>query len=295
MKPNFEGRTALVTGAGKGLGRAYALWLAARGANVVVNNRVHPDRPSSAQAVCDEIRQAGGKAVPDEHAVETEAGGRAMVNTALQAFGQLDILVCNAGIVCNARYDEMSAGDFHRVMDVNFWGSMYPAIAALPLMSRAGYGRIIMTVSTAGLFGQASSPYYGASRSALIGFVRSVARDIEADKDIRINMISPAGYTDMARAHIDPKFEEFMSPSKVAPVVGWLASERCQRSGLILHAGCGRVRRIKIMGAPRLEIHDDDVDACWPGLDDMSGAEEALSSFDAGRAMNPELYPQPMA
>jgi NAD(P)-dependent dehydrogenase (short-subunit alcohol dehydrogenase family) len=256
----------------------------------VVNNRVHPDRASSAQSVSDEIRRAGGKAVPDEHAVETEAGGHGMVNTALQAFGRLDILVCNAGIVCNASYDQMSTADFHRVMDVNFWGSMYPAIAALPLMSRSGWGRIIMTVSTAGLFGQARSPYYGASRSALIGFVRSVAKDIETDKDIRINMISPAGYTDMARAHIDPKFEEFMSPSKVAPVVGWLASERCQRSGLILHAGCGRVRRIKIMGAPRLEINGEDVDACWPGLDDMSGAEEALSSFDAGKAMNPELY-----
>ena len=286
----FDGRTALVTGAGKGLGRAYALWLAAHGANVVVNNRVHPDRPSSAHAVCEEIRAAGGKAVPDEHAVETEAGGLGMVDTAVRAFGQLDILVCNAGIVSNARYDEMVVADFQRVMDVNFWGSMYPAIAALPLMAECGYGRIVMTVSTAGLFGQARSPYYGASRSALIGFVRSVAHDIEPGKDIRINMISPAGYTDMARAHIDAKFEEFMSPAKVAPVVGWLASERCDRSGLILHAGCGRVRRIKIVGAPRVEIQGDDVDACWPALDEMSGAQEATSSFDAGKAMNPELY-----
>ena len=290
MTLNFAGRVALVTGAGKGLGRAYALWLAAHGARLVVNNRVHADRASSAQTVVAEIRAAGGDAVADEHGVETEAGGRAMVAAALQAYGRVDILICNAGITSAARYDVLSASDFHRVMDINFWGSMYPAMAVLPHMSRAGFGRIVTTVSTAGLFGQAQSAYYGASRSALIGFVRSVALDIEPNKDIHINMISPAGYTDMARAHIDAKFEAFMSPAKVAPVVGWLASERCRRSGLILHAGCGRVRRVQIMGAPRVDIRNDDVDDCWPALDEIAGGQEFSSSFAAGKSMNPEIY-----
>jgi NAD(P)-dependent dehydrogenase (short-subunit alcohol dehydrogenase family) len=291
MTLSFEGRVALITGAGKGLGRAYALWLAARGALVVVNNRVHEDKPSSAQAVVAEIHAAGGKAVADEHAVETEAGGRAMVGTALRTWGRIDIVVCNAGVTDYAAYDALSAANFQRLMDINFWGSAYPVMAALPQMAKAGYGRVITTVSTAGLFGQARSAYYGASRSALIGFVRSLAIDAEADgKDIRLNMISPAGYTDMARAHIDPKFEDFMSPAKVAPVVGWLASERCQRSGLILHAGCGRARRVQVVGAPRIEIPGEDVDACWPALDDMAGAQEFSHSFAAGKSMNPEIY-----
>ncbi len=291
MNTRLDGKVVLVTGAGKGLGRAYALWLAQHGACVVVNNRVHPDRPSSAQAVVDEIRAAGGQAVADGHAVETEEGGQAMVQAALDTWGRLDAVVCNAGITSPAPYDQLSAAEFHRVMDINFWGSTYPVLAALPHMAQTGYGRIVTTLSTAGLFGQAQSAYYGASRSALIGFMRSLALDVPADKDIRFNMISPAGYTDMARAHIDPKFEEFMSSEKVAPVVGWLVSDRCQRSGLILHAGCGRVRRVQIVGGQHQEIHNEDVDACWPALDDMTGAQEFGSSFAAGRSMNPEIYP----
>jgi NAD(P)-dependent dehydrogenase (short-subunit alcohol dehydrogenase family) len=292
MTLQFEGRVALVTGAGKGLGRAYALWLAKHGATVVVNNRVHPGVPSSAAKVVAEIIAAGGRAVADEHAVETEEGSRAMIEQAIAACGKLDILVCNAGITSYAKYTELSAAEFHRVMDINFWGSAYPVLAALPHMAQAGYGRIVTTVSTAGMFGQAKGAYYGASRSALIGFVRSIGIDAVADgKDVRINMISPAGYTDMARAHIDQKWEEFMSPFKVAPVVGWLASEACERSGLILHAGCGRVRRIKLMGSQRVEIGNEDVQACWPALDDMQGAQESDSSFGAGKLMNPEIYP----
>lgn len=291
MDLRFDGQTALITGAGKGLGRAYALWLAARGASVVVNNRVHPDVPSSAQKVVDEIVAKGGRAVADHHAVESEAGGEAMVETACRAFGKLDILVCNAGVVSYANYDALSAAEFHRVMDINFWGSAYPVMAALPRMSKANYGRIVMTVSTAGLFGQPKSAYYAASRSAMIGFARTIGIDTEAEgKDIRINMISPAGYTDMARAHIDPKWEEFMSPFKVAPVVGWLGSPLCKQSGMILHAGCGRVRRVKLMGSQRVEIANGDVQACWPALDDMEGAQESASSFAAGKLMNPELY-----
>lgn len=290
----FDGQVAVITGAGKGLGRAYALWLAARGAKVVVNNRVHPDVPSSAQQVVDEIREAGGEAVADHHAVETAASGAAIVATAYDTWGRLDLLVCNAGVTASAPYDRLEAEAFHRVMDVNFWGSVYPMMAALPRMAAAGYGRIVATVSTAGLFGQPNAAYYAASRSALIGFVRSAGIDAEAaGKDLRLNMISPAGYTDMARAHIAPQWESFMSPAKVAPVVGWLGSPLCRESGLILHAGCGRVRRIKVMGAPRVEIADEDVQACWPALEDMRDAQESASSFAAGRLMNPEIYGDP--
>jgi len=287
----FAGRVALVTGAGKGLGRAYALWLARQGVAVVVNNRVHADRPSSAEAVVGQIEALGGRAVADHHAVEAADGGAGMVERALQAFGRLDLLICNAGVTAYADYDALSAADFQRVMDINFWGSVNPVIAALPHMAASGYGRIVMTLSTAGLFGQPRSAYYGASRSALIGFARSIGIDTEAaGQDIRINMISPAGFTDMARGHIDDRWAEFMSPDKVAPVVGWLGSDRCQRSGLILHAGCGRVRRVCVMGCTPQEIEAGDVDALWPALVDLQDANEYGSSFAAGRSMNPEIY-----
>jgi NAD(P)-dependent dehydrogenase (short-subunit alcohol dehydrogenase family) len=291
MALQFDGRVALITGAGKGLGRAYALWLAQQGATVVVNNRVHPNVPSSAAKVVAEIIAAGGRALVDEHAIETEEGSRAMIEQVIATCGKLDILVCNAGVTSYANYTELNAGEFHRVLDINFWGSAYPVLFALPYMAKRDYGRIVTTISTAGMFGQAKAAYYSASRSALIGFVRSIGIDADADgKEIRINMISPAGYTDMARAHIDQKWEEFMSPSKVAPVVGWLASEGCDRSGLILHAGCGRVRRVKLMGSQHVEIVNEDVQACWPALDNMLGAQESDSSFSAGKLMNPEIY-----
>lgn len=291
MSIRFDDQVVIVTGSGKGLGRAYSLWLAARGAKVVVNNRTHTGVPSSAQAVVDEIVKRGGQAVADHNEVESESGGRAMIDLAYSTYGRLDAVVCNAGVTSYADYDQLDPAEFHRVMNINFWGSVYPVMAALPRMKAAGYGRIVMTLSTAGLFGQPRSPYYGASRSALIGFARSIGIDTEAaGVDIRLNMISPAGYTDMARQHIDPKWEEFMSPDKVAPVVGWLASARCTRSGLILHAGCGRVRRVQIMGAPRQEIRNEDIDALWPALDDMTGAQESASSFAAGRLMNPEIF-----
>lgn len=294
LKPEFAadlaGRVALVTGAGKGLGRAYALWLSSHGAQVVVNNRAHAGKPSSAQAVVEEIRAAGGNAVADEHAVEDEAGGQAMVDAALRAYGRIDAVICNAGVTHYAEYDQLSVADFRRVMDINFWGSVHPVLAALPHMRDAGFGRIILTASTAGLFGQPKSAYYAASKSAMIGFVRSLAIDIGESKDIRVNIISPAGFTDMARQHIDARHEEFMSPARVAPVVGWLASAACNRSGLILRAGCGRVRRAMIMEGRPIEIPGEDVAACWPALDDMSGAVEAATSFESGKVLMPEVF-----
>jgi NAD(P)-dependent dehydrogenase (short-subunit alcohol dehydrogenase family) len=286
----MTGRVALVTGAGKGLGRSYALWFARRGATVIVNNRTQANRPSSARAVVEEVRAAGGVAEIDEHDVQSEAGCQAMVQAAVDAFGRLDILVANAGVDDKASYDELSAEVFRRVMDVNFWGTVYPVIAAIPHMVASRYGRIVATLSTAGLFGQPRSAYYGASKSALVGMIRSMALDIPDDMDIRLNMIAPAGFTEKARPYIDPRHEQFMSPDRVAPVVGWLASDLCDRSGLILHAGCGRVRRVQIVGAPPMEIRDDDVACCWPQLDDMRGAEEFAMSFAAGRSMNPEIY-----
>jgi NAD(P)-dependent dehydrogenase (short-subunit alcohol dehydrogenase family) len=147
-----------------------------------------------------------------------------------------------------------------------------------------------MSVSSGGLFGQEVSAAYAASRSAIIGFARSVAVDTRDAGDIQVNMIAPSAYTDMAKGGgKDPRYADLMSPAKVAPVVGWLCSPECTESGLILHAGSGRVRRIQIVGGRPVELVDDNMAACRADLDDMSGAEEAPYASAAGRVLRPEV------
>jgi NAD(P)-dependent dehydrogenase (short-subunit alcohol dehydrogenase family) len=190
---HFEGRVALITGAGKSLGRAYALWLAAQGAAVVVNNRVHPGVPSSAQAVVDEIVAAGGRAIADGHSVEDAAGARAMVDAAYTAFGRLDILVCNAGISrVNRPFQSMSIDEIREVVDVNLWGTLLPLHAAFPRMVEAGYGRIVLTTSQVGLFGRAGSSAYACTKSAMIGLARAVGWDGHPH-NVRVNVVAPGG------------------------------------------------------------------------------------------------------
>jgi NAD(P)-dependent dehydrogenase (short-subunit alcohol dehydrogenase family) len=290
MSLNFENRVAIVTGAGKGLGRAYAIWLAERGARIVVNNRIHPDTPSSAEAVVREIRDAGGTAVADHSAVDDEAGGEAMAQTALKAFGRLDILINNAGIVDDALFTDLSLDRMRRIMDINFWGSLYPTRAAFPIMLEQGYGRIVLSCSQAGLYGQKEGSLYGASKSALIGFGRTLGREVPEGVDLRINLITPAAYTPMSARSVDTKWSDYMSPFKVCPAVGWLASDKCQESGIILNAGAGRVRRARIVEGPVVDIVGDDISNCFPALDDLSNPVEAGSSFESGMILMPELF-----
>ena len=205
----------------------------------------------------------------------------------------MDLLVCNAAIDEHfTPFRDISLNTLREIMDINLWGTMYPVHAAWKHMLGRAYGRIILTSSQAGLFGQSASVGYSTSKAAMIGMARALTRDASdaGDADIRINVIARAAFTPMSSKALDPKWAEFLSPFKVAPVVGWLASELCDRSGMILHAGCGRVRRVKLMGAPRVEIRNEDMEACWPQLDNMEGAEESASSFHAGKLMNPELY-----
>jgi NAD(P)-dependent dehydrogenase (short-subunit alcohol dehydrogenase family) len=280
----------VVTGAGKGLGRAYALWLAARGAAVVVNNRVHSGIPSSAHAVAEEIRTAGGQATADEHDISIEAGAAELIKAAYRQFGRLDILICNAAITTpSSAFHELSLNDIRRTMDVNLWGTIYPLYAALPGLIKAGYGRIVLTTSTAGLFGIKGGAAYGASKAAMIGLSRSIARDIPDGCDVRINLVSPAAYTPMSSKDLGEQYADFLSPMKVAPVVGWLASEQCSHSGLILHAGAGRVSRVRVVEGIPIDIVDEDVARLWPVLDQDLPAQEFTNSFGSGAALMPEL------
>jgi NAD(P)-dependent dehydrogenase (short-subunit alcohol dehydrogenase family) len=286
----FDGQVALVTGAGKGMGRAYALWMAERGAKVVVNNRVRPGQPSSASEVVDEIRALGGEAVVDTHPVEDETSGTKMVQTALDAFGRIDIVVSNAGIMEFDDFRDLDLEAFRRTMDINFWGSVYPVMAAVPLLLEQGYGRIVMTTSSAGVYGQSKSAAYSASRAAVVGFARSIAADTRDTSGFGINLVLPSAYTQASSSFHNPAHAEFMSPARAAAVVGWLCSSDCTRSGLILHAGYGRVRRIQVFEGKVIDIPDEDLRLCWPDLDDMEGASEPVNSGITGREMRSEIY-----
>jgi NAD(P)-dependent dehydrogenase (short-subunit alcohol dehydrogenase family) len=292
MSLRFDGQVALVTGAGRGIGRAYCEWLSARGAKVVVNNRVHADQPSAARVVAQAIADSGGAAIADEHAVDDEAGCRAMVQAALDAFGRLDILICNAaisGLQHAAELDVLDIGAFRRMMDINFWGSVMPLMAALPHMYARNYGRIVLTSSAAGLYGQRGGAHYGASKTALIGVVRALLLESAKRKaDIKANIVVPYAKTDMTRS-IPPHLADLMAPRQVAKVTGWLCSDQCTRNGDMFAAGGGRIRRVVIAESKPLDLTGEDLSALMPLLDGLDSPQISRNAADSSFGLVPEL------
>ena len=241
-------RTAIVTGAGKGLGRAYALHLASRGAAVLVNNRRHPgesDAQTSAMLTVAAIRTAGGIAEANWSDVSDAASGDTMVAQALGCFGRLDIVVANAGIDKARSFHKQSMADFRAVFDVGFFGNLYLAHAAWPHLVQQAYGRVILTASSAGLYANHGMAAYASSKAAVIGLMRTLA--IEGRKyGVLANVISPYGYSQMTAPHMSDEMQRDFDPALVAPLVGWLASEACDVSGEVLVSGAGLLRRARI-------------------------------------------------
>ena len=283
MNDDFAGQVAVVTGAGGGLGRAYALWLAKAGVKVVVNNRARAGRASVAEAVAREIRDAGGTAVANEDSIEDPAGAARLIAAALDSFGRLDILVCNAGITTFAPLDDMSAEDFQQIMNVNFYGSLYPIQAALKPMYTAGYGRIVATASTAAWYPIPGISAYAASKSALIGLARTLGAEA-ADRDVRINLIAPMAYTPMSYGHMDESLAALFSTDHIAPVVGWLCAPSCDRSGAILTIGGGEVRRVGIVEGRGQRIEPDMADL-WARLESLEGSKERATGMETANSL----------
>jgi len=289
MDLRFDGRVALVTGAGKGLGRAYAVWLAAHGAKVVVNNRVRPGQPSSAREVVEAIRAAGGEAVAAEAPVETEAGAALMLKTALDTWGRLDILVCNAGISPGGTFHKVDMALFREVFDVNYWGTVYALYAALPRMKKAGYGRVVFTTSTAGLFGQIGMTSYAATKAAVLGLMRCLALE-NAGANLRFNAISPFAVTnDKVEKLVPPPLRAMMGADRVAPMVGWLCSEQCTQNAMIFFAGGGRYRRDVMAEGPRVDFDGDDLSSVIDQIESTATLEPRKHSGVAGIKLIPEL------
>ncbi len=247
-------RVVIVTGAGKGLGRAYALDLAAQGASVVVNNR-WSDRgqPSSAEAVAAEIRAGGGQAVANLESAEDPDAGEAMVAQALTEFGRLDAVVSNAGVPETLRLHRQTREGFQKIFDINFFGAFHLIQAAWPALSASKAGRIVVSASSAGLHGGDGMAAYASSKAALIGLVRGLAVE-GAPRGLKINAIAPYAVTAMTEQHLAPGMAERMDPAAVAPLVSWLVSEACAVTGRTLVSGGGRLRAAFAVEGPPVDL-----------------------------------------
>jgi NAD(P)-dependent dehydrogenase (short-subunit alcohol dehydrogenase family) len=245
----FDGRVAIVTGAGGGLGREHALLLAARGAKVVVNDlggAVDGTGGSAepAERTAKEIQGLGGVAVADSNTVATAEGGQAILDTALEAFGRVDIVVNNAGVLRDKAFHNLTPELLDPVLDVHLRGAFHVTRPAWARMREAGYGRVLFTASNAGILGNFGQSNYGAAKMGLVGLARVLAQE-GARYGIRANVLAPIARTRMTEellGQLAPKLD----PRLVAPVAAWLVHEDCPVSGEIYSVGGGRVARFFI-------------------------------------------------
>ncbi|QXW03627.1 MULTISPECIES: SDR family NAD(P)-dependent oxidoreductase [Rhodococcus] len=249
----FDGRVAVITGAGRGIGREYALLLASKGAKVVVNDPgvgISGENTDSgvASAVVAEITAAGGDAVASTASVATAPGGQAIVNAAIEHYGRIDILIHNAGNNRYAPLTEMTYEDFDAVLDVHLRGAFHVLRPAFPLMCDAGYGRIVLTSSIGGLYGNNRIANYAASKAGIIG-LSNVAAIEGADHGVLSNVVIPAAITRLADG-IDTSSYPPMGPELTAPTAAWLAHESCSVTGEMLVTIGGRVARAFIAETP---------------------------------------------
>ncbi len=249
----FDDRVAVVTGGGRGLGRSYALLLASLGAKVVVNDPgggLTGDGADAAPAetVVREIAAAGGEAIASTDSVATPDGGKAIVDAALDRYGRVDILVHNAGNVRRASLREMTYDDFEAVVDVHLRGAFHVVRPSFPVMCEAGYGRIVLTSSIGGLYGNHEVANYAVAKAGVIG-LSNVAAIEGAAHGVKSNVIVPAAVTRMANG-IDTSVYPPMGTELVAPAVGWLAHQTCSITGEILIALAGRVATAVVAETP---------------------------------------------
>jgi NAD(P)-dependent dehydrogenase (short-subunit alcohol dehydrogenase family) len=273
----FDGRVAVITGAGRGLGRAYALLLASRGAKVVVNDNGSSIKGAGvdagpAEEVAREIRSAGGEAVARTDSVSTPDGGGAIIKAALDHYGRIDILIHNAGNVRAASLKDMTQEDFDSVLDVHLRGAFHVVRPAFGHMCKAGYGRVVLTSSIGGLYGNHKVANYGVAKAGMIGLSNVVALEGAAE-GVKCNIIVPGAVTRMAEG-IDISAYPPMGPELVAPVVGWLAHESCSITGEMLISIAGRVAKACFAESPGVYR------AAW-SVEDVAANIDAIRNTDA--------------
>lgn len=261
-------RVLVVTGAGKGLGRAFALHAAANGMRVLVNNRRRDGEASSADAVAAEIRAVGGDAVADYHDVRDDGAAQALVDGALKAWGRLDAVTLNAGVNGPAaRFSAQTGESFRDVLETNFFANLGILQAALPHVIASGAGRVILVASSAGLYGVRGRAPYAASKGALIGLGLTLSHELRRD-GVGVNVLAPYATTQMTADAMSTAEDvgQRMTPESVAPLATWLASAECQANGEIWVAGGHYVRRARMTEGDG---------AAFEGLSDVPAALEA--------------------
>jgi NAD(P)-dependent dehydrogenase (short-subunit alcohol dehydrogenase family) len=294
MAIRFDGKVAIVTGAGGGLGKAHALELARRGARVVVNDlggAVDGSGGSSqaAQDVVAEIKALGGEAVANGGSVSDREGAQSIVRDALHAFGTVDILINNAGILRDKSFAKMPLDDFELVLKVHLLGSVYCTQAAWPIMADKGYGRIVMTTSSSGLYGNFGQSNYGTAKMGLVGLMNTLKLEGER-KGIRVNTIAPVAATRMT-ANLGMPEEVFraLKPELVTPAVLYLASDDAP-TGMIIEAGAGYYARVQVMEGKGVHLGPnatvDDVAAAADRIADMRDA----TAFSQGAEVTQRIF-----
>jgi NAD(P)-dependent dehydrogenase (short-subunit alcohol dehydrogenase family) len=281
---DLDGRVAIVTGAGGGLGRSHALALAERGAKVVVNDLGDADGDGpSAKAVVAEIEDAGGTALANTASVADPDAARGIVDAALEAHGRVDVLVNNAGILRDRSFAKMTEQEVRDVLEVHVMGAFHLTMAAWPHLREQGYGRIINTTSPAGLFGNFGQANYATAKLGLVGLTQTLA--IEGRKaGINVNVIAPLAASRMTEAILPPEVLAKLDPSLVAPLVVYLGSEACTETGSTFAVGGGYVSRVAIVQGDGVVFDDltpealaerwDDVTTLGEGREFRGGAAE---------------------
>ncbi len=285
-KIRFDGQVAIVTGGGAGLGRVYALELAKRGAKVVINDlggaRDGAGKGSVAPAdeVVEEIKALGGEAVANYDSVATSQGGENIVKTALDAFGRVDILINNAGILRDKSFLKMEPENWQAVMDVHLNGAYHVTRPAMAIMKENGYGRILMTTSAAGLYGNFGQTNYSAAKMALVGLMNTLKLEGK-NYDIKVNTIAPIAASRLTEDVMPPDLFEKSKPEFVAPMVVYLCSKDCKETGAIFNAGMGYFNRAAVFTGQTVQLGDpenpptpEQIHENWEKINSMDGARE---------------------
>lgn len=288
MAIRFDGRVAIVTGAGNGLGKAHALGLASRGAKVVVNDfggarDGSGGSLSPAEAVVEEIRRAGGTAMADGADVSNFEQVTAMIERATKEWGSVDLMCANAGILRDKSFGKMEAADFQKVLDVHLVGTFYCCKAVWAGMRDRNYGRIVLTTSSSGLYGNFGQANYGAAKSGMVGLMNVLAEE-GRKTDIRVNIISPTAATRMTEELLPPQALQLMKPNAITPAVEYMLSEDAP-TRTIMGAGAGSFAVIKIVESegvnlPEADWTPDAVAAHFAEISDMSKARALTGAFE---------------
>ena len=277
MSLDFTDKVVIVTGAGGGLGKSHALEFARRGATVVVNDlggAMDGSGGSSeaAEAVVAEIKEAGGEAIANGSSVTDDAGVDNMIKQTMNAYGRIDVLVNNAGVLRDKSFAKMEIDDFTFVVDVHLFGTMKPTKAVWPIMKEQGYGRIMVTSSSSGLYGNFGQSNYGAAKLGVVGFMNTLK--LEGQKDnIHINALAPVAWTRMTENLMPAEMEDMLTPERVTPAVVFMCSEGAP-TGKIICAGAGAYTSAAIVETKGAYLGEN------PSAEDVAENWETISKID---------------